>query len=291
MADKNVRTPPERWTIISAVAGVAALLIPVALFVLERQSKALTIETVSRARVADVTDPGLSVLKLTYRDKPIGRVTTATIEVKNSGTQPIQPPDFERPLVLRFSPAESLLAATVTERAPANLIPQITLDSSTITISPLLLNPGDRFRLNLVLQGDFDEPTADARIAGIRNVSRTTLREERTTVTGVMFVILGCLATIAYGYLGLLASPIRGKPVALLPTWDAVAVAVVLAGSGAALALSGARILGVSRTVLYWALVPATIVLVLSMILGILRRRGVEEVFTLMPRSDDDHAA
>jgi hypothetical protein len=56
------------WTIISALAALAALIIPIGLFILERQSKALTIETVSSAIVADLKESALSELKLTYID-------------------------------------------------------------------------------------------------------------------------------------------------------------------------------------------------------------------------------
>ena len=90
-------------------------IVPILLFVLSRDSKELTVRTVSRAVVVDLTEPALASLKLTYNDIAVTRLTAATIEVSNSGSRPIERADFEREAVLRFSDSVPVLAARVAE--------------------------------------------------------------------------------------------------------------------------------------------------------------------------------
>ena len=58
----------SKWSVISALAAVAAVLVPVLLFFVGRDSKQLSVETVSRAVLIDLAQPGLSSLKLTYKE-------------------------------------------------------------------------------------------------------------------------------------------------------------------------------------------------------------------------------
>jgi hypothetical protein len=270
------------WTIISAVAAVAALVIPIALYLLEHPSKVLTVKTISTASVADLRDPALSALKLTYNDQSVNHVTTATIEVTNAGTRPIEIRDFERPLVIRFDEPNSTLAVTVSEREPRNLTPEVTLGTSAITLSPLLLNSGDRFRLNVVLRGNFKEPVVDARIVGIRTVSRTLLRERPTTLVGILLLVLAGLATAAYSYLLLFAIWMQRRPVILLPRRDTTAVVVILGIAAATLVVSGATLLSLSRRPFYWLMVAETLIMICVMIVGIVRKHRIGKTYEVI---------
>jgi hypothetical protein len=191
----------NKWTTLARWVGLAGPIVAITLFFAGGQSKALSVETVSRATVADLTDPALSALKLTYQDAPVNQVTTVTLELANTGTRPIERVDFERPLAVHFADQKCLLAVTVGEKDPPNLDPQLVHDLSSATIAPMLLNPGDRFRLTLHLRGPFSEPTVDARISGIEHVTRGELHDYSFRQTVVLFVV-GVLLLGCYGYLG-----------------------------------------------------------------------------------------
>jgi hypothetical protein len=222
----------RRWAIAVTLATIAGPFLIVWIFVAQRTSKAISVETVSRATVADLTDPALAALKLTFNEEPVNRVTAATIEVINSGTEPIERADFERPLTLRFGGSAPLLAATVGERAPQNLAPLLDYDLNAVRIEPMLLNPGDRFRLTLHLRGQFNEPEVDARISGIKEVSRMTLPEERGDQMPMAFWFLVVVPTLfCYFYLAALSNWLRRrqrKEPVLLPVRVGIALALVL---------------------------------------------------------------
>lgn len=275
MSRKHTEKSRNRWTVIAALAAVAALIIPIALFLLERQSKTLTVDTVSTSNVADLSDPALSVLKLTYKDQTISRVTAATIQVANTGTVPIEMHDFERPLTIRFDNDSMILAASPSEQEPDNLRPEITVNSSTVTISPLLLNPRDQFRLNIILRGEFKEPTVDARISGISSVSRTLFRERRTRATGIILLLAGTFIIFSYGYFALLARAIRRGPATLYGR-DPLAITIALGVAAATLLTSGAKVLDISQRTSIWLAVLGFIAYTIGAIAGIWRRRRME---------------
>lgn len=77
----------------------------------------------------------------------------------------------------------------------------ITLEAGAVTIAPLLLNPGDRFRVTAQLLGDFDEPAVEARISGIRAISRQEFRDSPSKSPWLLSTI-AVLALCGYFYLG-----------------------------------------------------------------------------------------
>jgi hypothetical protein len=169
--------PSNKWAVISAVSAVGALLVPFILYLIGHESKNISVTTVSRAVLVNLSQTEGGSVTLTYNGMPVSHLTATTIEVRNDGTRPIERSDFERPLLIRFPKSSSILAATLGEKAPEDLLPTVTLEGGAITIAPLLLNPGDRFRVTAQLLGDFDEPTVESRISGIRAISRQSFRD------------------------------------------------------------------------------------------------------------------
>jgi hypothetical protein len=138
---------------------------------------------------------------LIYNGTPVSHLTATTIEVRNDGTTPIERSDFERPLLIKFPKSSLVLAATLGEKAPEDLQPVITLEAGAIAIAPLLLNPGDRFRVTAQLLGDFHEPAVEARISGIRAISRDDFRDSPSKSPWTLGTI-AILGLCGYSYLG-----------------------------------------------------------------------------------------
>jgi hypothetical protein len=132
-----------KWPLASAVAVTGGIIVPIVLFIIGRESRALTVATVAVTTLADLSDSTLAPLELTYKGRHVMRVTTASIEVRNSGTHPIHRNEFERPIVLKFGRMGKILAAVVGYEDPANLDPLLSFDSTSVTSAPLMLNSGD----------------------------------------------------------------------------------------------------------------------------------------------------
>lgn len=231
----------SKWTAVSAIAAVASFLLPVIFFFTGRDTKELTVETVSHSVLVDLSNPALSSLKPTYNDVSVDRLTVATIEIRNTGTRPIERADFESPIVLRFNNALDVLAATLSEKKPGDLTPIITSDMNGISIAPLLLNPGDLFRLTIQIRGIFSEPAVDARISGVPSIARQIYPGTNFSRRSYIELGLGLLALIAYLHVSafVIAALVRQRPFTALPYLESTSVLLVLGPAGALLLLEG----------------------------------------------------
>ena len=192
----------SKWSVVSAIATIVSLFIPfIILYFSGRHTKELMVETVSISVPVDLSDPRLSSLKLTYKDTPVDRLTVATIEFSNTGSQSIEQRDFEHPVRLSFQKSVDVLAVTLSEKSPDDLNPKIIPDVNGISIAPLLLNPGDRFRITVQTRGLFVEPNVEARISGLTTVTRR-LPHEPLLKSGYFQLAIGIIGLIAYGQVG-----------------------------------------------------------------------------------------
>jgi hypothetical protein len=242
------------WAAVSAVAGVVGIILLLHPFDLGRETKGLAVDTVSTAVLVDLSDPELSSLKLTYKDVSVSRLTVATIEVRNIGTRPIERDDFELPLVIRFKNPNDVLAVTLGQKTPQDLKPSISSDDRGITIAPLLLNPGDQFRITVQLRGDVNEPTVEARISGVPSISREMFHSSDPRKQGLFLLAGGIAIFIIYIYFIVLSAVTSKRPppfIMLVPAPETIAVLLALCvGSGLVLG-SGAKMLELPNSQLY----------------------------------------
>ena len=243
---------------MEAVAGftsVLTLVVTVLFFYLGRDTKELTVETVSSAILVDLSDSNLSSLKLTYKDVSVSRLSVATIELRNSGTLPIVASDFERSFVIMFKNPADVLAVTVADKTPPDLDPSILSNLNGISVSPMLLNPGDRFRLTVQLRGDFNEPTVNARISGVSTISRRLFSGADSTWRVFVFIVFSIVSTFIYFYSSGFILPgifrrssLRMSSLVIMPIQQALVVVVVLGIASVLSLLSTAKTLELSNT-------------------------------------------
>jgi hypothetical protein len=91
-----INLPSNKWPVVSAVAAIAALLVPFLLYIIGHENKALSVATVSRAVLVNLSQGEGGSVTLTYNGTPVSHLTATTIEVRNDGTMPIERSDFER---------------------------------------------------------------------------------------------------------------------------------------------------------------------------------------------------
>lgn len=195
---------------------------------------------------------------MTYKDLSVSRLSVSTIEVRNSGTRTIERGDFELPIVLRFQNPLDVLAVTLNEKSPNDLKPLISSDGSGISIAPLLLNPGDQFRMTVQLRGDFNEPEVEARISGVPTISRKIFRSSDPTRRGILLLASGIVTSWFYLYIAaFLNDTLRlRRSITLMPIPETLSVIVALGFGSAALYVFGAKTLELSiLQTLSWAVV------------------------------------
>jgi hypothetical protein len=168
------------WQSIGALVAVAA--IGVAIWAVLRRTHRLGFEY-RASQVATVSRDFAGDIRILYRGAEVSDVQLALLRIVNIGAQPVRVSDFEGPLRIAF-PVGTVISASVDRASPGGLSVGLTCDaqsaggSSSVSISPLLLNPTDSFTLKLLLTGVTASPTVTGRIANIRTVEALSLTRE-----------------------------------------------------------------------------------------------------------------
>ena len=164
---------------VTLVAGVIS-------YILQRQSKYLVIERLSDSPVAQVTR---------FEGKEVPEARLVRVSVRNTGSLPICPEDFEKPFW--FAPEGARVFTTkVVDQSPADLGLRLKVTQGTIELDPCLFNPGDRATIEMLVSGRFDHLYWGGRVAGLRRVFADSPAK---LVTSLVFLGLWLV-----GFLGLL---------------------------------------------------------------------------------------
>jgi hypothetical protein len=196
------------WVIALAVgAGVA-------LWIYKKQSfKALSYQIVSISPLVPLQARGFSDLRVFKGDKPIERPILTTIRIVNTGDLPIGAADFERALTMRplgvtqndgFVEKSKMLAqlehpgvtifnvpykgvvtsfppvvmdARIASTTPARIPVELENSGSYLVVRPLLLNGGDEFTIELLINGDVRGIEMNGRVAGVSQITEEKPRE------------------------------------------------------------------------------------------------------------------
>jgi hypothetical protein len=104
--------------------------------------------------------------------EPAVKIGLVLIDIENTGNEPIRPEEFVKPLVFEFTANTRVISAEVTRTKPENLGATVSLDTSSVTVAPLLMNSGDEMSIKVLLRQFDGKVRGDARIVGIREVKR-----------------------------------------------------------------------------------------------------------------------
>lgn len=179
--------------------GIVVGLAGIGYAVFQRQLKRLTYQ---QSRSADLS-PRAGIFEdvdVVYNGERLTRPWYSRVRIANDGNVEIRPDDFQMPLLVQWEGAR-LLAVKVTASQPDGLRVEYSLDGDTSSIEPLLMNVGDWFDVDVLLDGGQAAPVITTRIAGVRSiepVESRTRRQDRwfTTLAGV--VGMGGIALVGF---------------------------------------------------------------------------------------------
>jgi hypothetical protein len=152
-------------------ATIAAVIVPVWLWVFDINSRSLSVLMVSRAELSPKLEGHEKALLLTLDGKQLESAYVTVLEVTNDGAKPIPASDFESPIELRLDSKTSLLRAALSSAVPKDLSPLVDTHADHISVKALLLNPKDSFRISVITNGEIPQFKAKARITGLPSIS------------------------------------------------------------------------------------------------------------------------
>jgi hypothetical protein len=269
----------SRGAVAAWIAAVAAVAVPLLIFAMGRETRALSYEIVGPLPMVSIDLAATGELEVTYKGRILGDPQVFAIRIENAGNSAIKPADFERDLRLAFAPQAELVSAEIVRRHPSTLTPAVRVAGTVVCIEPLLLNPGDWFSMLACVADSTTAPALDARIAGVREPTQETSGTTPLPPLGFN-VVVALAAALAYFYTGGMAVRLAayGRSRRLRTIGIELLIVAIVAGSAFSKAIIRvAQALTVTRSEVLWLYVAGFVVASPLFLVGTIRGRQLCE--------------
>ncbi len=118
------------------------------------------------AAMAEHPSPGLQLLA---DDRPLEKVYLSTLVIKNTGNIPIRKDDYDTPIMVQVHNDPTIVQLRY-ELDPPDIHTEVSATAKKVTLTPSLLNPGDRVLIQLFTQGGLPDFDIGARIQGVKKI-------------------------------------------------------------------------------------------------------------------------
>ena len=152
------------WQFVGVVLGIGA---SVVIYRLQKLNKRLAYEIISRTTLLTVREELENKVQVLYDGSPVQSLTVFPVRVWNAGSEPIRSSDFERPLSFSAAAPAQILTVDTAAVLPGSLTPELVFEAHSLTVAPMLLNPGDSLTLKVLVKDASASLKPDARIVGV----------------------------------------------------------------------------------------------------------------------------
>ena len=188
------------WQFVGAVLALAG--IGITLFVRQKRLKELSAGFIVKKSLISVAPTVSDRIEIQLDGEKIQNLKIYSYGFKNSGNVEILPSDFEKSVSLKIGEGAKIIEHSVSSRNPQSLAPTINSDSTTLSVQPLLLNPGDFFVVDVLATGSSSTLVLDCRIAGIPDVKKINsgvrYTPDRTANLIYNLVLSGVMGAVIY---------------------------------------------------------------------------------------------
>lgn len=180
------------WQLISIVAAVV---IPLVIYLAQRQRKELAFSEFSRAPILSLQGALSGKVKINFDNNEVTNVEFFTFGLKNSGNVPIKPEDYEKQFSINFGESSKVLSVSTQQESPANINLQIVTSEHGVSMVPALLNPNDYIVFNVLVSNPGTKNITNIRAAGIEKLTKLELKEHYPSVEYLSKIIIGIVVT------------------------------------------------------------------------------------------------
>ena len=158
------------WQFLSVAVAVAALLLTILLFRMQRNQKKISYEVITSEAAVSVGDEAKGRIQILFDGTPVNDVHLIVLKICNTGDIPILSTEYDRPITFNFGKGSKVLDVGIFDIMPSNIRVSVKIDIEKIVVEPLLLNSKDSFKLKVLLINFSGEISADARIVGVKQI-------------------------------------------------------------------------------------------------------------------------
>jgi hypothetical protein len=128
-------------------------------------------------------------IELFHDGKRIEDPQLLIIHFENSGNRPILPSDYYEPISFDLTTGQ-VLSVGITQKSEESIDSHVSVQSQTISLDPLLMNPKDWIDLKILTDGPAGNVSARSRIAGVGTITRYPSRWESILVPQTASLIM-----------------------------------------------------------------------------------------------------
>jgi hypothetical protein len=185
--------------VVTFIATLAGVVIPVALWQADLSSKALSFEVISTAGLDPAPTSQMQGLLVSIDGTPVPNAFLSVLLLSNTGSKPIASTEFEAPLEIRTAASGTkIVRSQVASTAPTDLRPTVASTEDAVSVQPLLLNPKDSVKLTVLTSGPQPTFLVRSRIAGVKTVEVTDKSSTRAARRAWAQSIAGVLLMTVY---------------------------------------------------------------------------------------------
>jgi hypothetical protein len=183
------------WQFIAVILAVIAIAIPVILYWIQRQKRALSWQLVSNTPLLSIDKEIKENLEVLYNGKQVQDVQLIIAKIINTGNVPIKSIDYERPINFNFGENARILTAEVTETSPDSLKASANVEGKKVILPPTLMNNRDWITLK-ILVNQYDGPiSVDGRIVGVKEIKDYTETYKSRIIWPIISAFMGATTT------------------------------------------------------------------------------------------------
>jgi hypothetical protein len=163
------------WQFVGVVLALLSLASAFWIYWLQRQVKELAFGIISSRRLLAIDDDLSSRVTVQLDGKAVKSLHLLVFGLKNSGPRALASADFQKPFEIRFN-AGQVISTEVASQLPPNLNPVLVPGIDSVSLQPLLLNPGDQVVIQVLLSSAKPSYEVDARIVEVASLSEINTR-------------------------------------------------------------------------------------------------------------------
>lgn len=161
-------------TAVGVVVAIASLGLALWILFFQKDVTSLTLSLTSDVPIVSPETATFQNIEILVDGQPVPGAWS-TLKLENDGNVPVQRSDFDIPITLRQTKGNKILGVQAGETQPAGLPFELPLDDDrTMTIKPLLLNPGDSISFSLVSTNSVRTLDVDGRVVGVNKLHLVT---------------------------------------------------------------------------------------------------------------------
>ncbi len=202
---------------------LATFILPIALFIFSpywsayfSDKKELSYEVLSTRELTNLEslDKTWPDIKISYDGVDVSTGTFLTLAITNSGKLPIKREDFDSQIFIYIPDSAAIVSYKATFASPTNLDIKLGKFEKGITVDRLLLNPGDRFFIEIFSKNPVVVADVKSRIVGLPAITKAQPEPRAGFYVGISPTNSATKALT--------------PPIAHIPYWSACAITYIL---------------------------------------------------------------